>query len=116
MRLLTHNSLKCPAKGIPNSLPLLIEITEMDVVETDVNASFMKHVLPSLSWEGLLVAANAVNLSGMPASYSADLLEDNDFIEAVHRLLIDIQVKSGFLVCQESGKRFPIENGVPDMR
>jgi multifunctional methyltransferase subunit TRM112 len=115
MRLLTYTALRCPAKGVANTLPLLLEISEMNVVETEVNPDFIKHILPSLNWEHVLVAARAVNLAGMPDAFSKELLEDNDFVEAVHRLLLDIHILSGSLICQETGKRFPIEKGQPDM-
>ena len=115
MRLLTHNTLKCPAKDIVNGFPMLLEVDEIEVVETDCNHEFIKHLLPSLSWPGLLIAAEAVKLVGMPAEYQTTLLEDNDFLEAVHKLLIDIHVLSGHLICPDTGRRFPITDGVPCM-
>ena len=41
---------------------------------------------------------------------------DNDFIKAMHNLLLDVHVIKGYLICQESLRRFPIDNGIPNMK
>lgn len=70
MRLLTHNSLKCPARDVEQGYPLRIEVEEMDVVETDCNHEFIRHILPTIDWQGLLVASESIQLSGIPPEYS----------------------------------------------
>ena len=87
----------------------------MAVREADVNLDFMRHMLPTLDWAGVLVAAAAVGLSGFPAQYDASLLQDEDFLKAAFHLLVNIHVEKGTLVCPESGRRFPINNGIPNM-
>ena len=42
--------------------------------------------------------------------------EDDDFLQAMHNLLLDIHVIDGFLICPETGRRFPIAERIPDMR
>ena len=115
MRLLTHNTLKCAAKGVAAGYPLMLQIDEFNVIETECNFDFLRHVLPSLHWGAILVAAAAVKLEGFPAEFQTSLLEDEEFLEALHNLLIDIHVVSGKLICPESGRIFPIENGIPNM-
>lgn len=115
MRILTHNSLKCPAKNVNVGYPLGLEITDMEIVESEFNAEFIKGVLPSLDWSGVLVAAKSVGLEDLPQSFEMSLLSDENFLLAMHNLLLDIHVKTGVLVCPESGRKFPIENGIADM-
>lgn len=117
MRLLTLNSLKCPAKDVVNGYPLLIEITDFEVSTSDFNQEFIVHMLPSLNWQSICLAAKAVGLdsSTVPESFSVFLLEDLDFLKAMHYLLIDIHVESGFLICPDTKRKFPIENGIPNM-
>ncbi len=115
MRLLTHNSLKCPAKGVAKGYPLQLTINDMEVDETEVKPDFIRNILPSLDWEGVLVAAAAVGFDGLPDVWDPSLLDDRDFILAMHRLLIDIHVVDGVLTCPETGKTFPIKAGIPDM-
>lgn len=46
----------------------------MEVVQTDCNADFMQHVLPSLAWPAVLEAAAAVGMSGVPETLSPEML------------------------------------------
>lgn len=115
MRLLTHNSLKNPAKGVQKGYPLHLEVSAYEVIESDYNADFIKGVLPGLDWNGLCVGAQAVGFEGLPNVWEPSLLADDDFLQAMHRLLLDIHIKEGFLVCPESGKKFPIQGGIPNM-
>ena len=116
MRLLTHNALRCPAKDVTHGYPLQLEINEMEVKETEANYDFLRSQLPTLHWPSVLVVAAAVGLEGFPPTFQPSLLEDEDFLQAVHNLLIDIHVKTGTLICPESGRRFPIINGMPNMK
>lgn len=115
MRLLTHNSLKCPAKGVAKGYPLQLEIADMEVDETEVNVEFIRQTLPTLDWEGILVVSQAVGFDGLPELFDAALLEDMEFIRAMHRLLLDIHVTDGTLTCPETGRVFPIKDGIPCM-
>jgi hypothetical protein len=62
------------AKEVINGFPLQLEIGEMEVVQTDCNADFMQHILPSLVWPAVLVAAEAVGMKGVPEKLSPELL------------------------------------------
>lgn len=115
MRILTHNALKNPAKGIVDGFPLGLEIIEMKVIESPINIEFIRSVLSSLEWRSLLAAAGAVGLSDLPLKYDSVLLTDETFLKSMHTLLLDIHIEKGFLVCPETGRKFPIENGVPNM-
>mmetsp|Transcript_16639 Transcript_16639/g.31190 ORF Transcript_16639/g.31190 Transcript_16639/m.31190 type:complete len:136 (-) Transcript_16639:287-694(-) len=74
MRLLTHNSLRSYASDVTNGFPLKLEVGEVEVVQTDCNADFMQHMLPSLSWPAVLVAAAAVGMQGVPETLTPDML------------------------------------------
>lgn len=115
MRLLTHNSLKSICRGVKDGYPLRLEITEMEVRESEVNLQFMKELIPGLDWHGVLCAAQAVGLQGMPATFNKSILEDESFLRAVHNLLLDIHVQSGVLICPDTGRHYPIVNGLPNM-
>ena len=115
MRVLSHNSLKNPAKDVTTGYPLLLEIDDLEVVETEMNEAFIRMLLPTLDWKAVDIAAQAIGLKGIPAEYDPKFLEDKDFLLAMHNLLLDIHIIKGFLVCPESGRRFPIENRIVDM-
>ena len=115
MRLLTYNSLKSNYKHGGEGFPLKLEITKMAVRESAPNLKFIKEQLPHLEWSAVLVAAEAVGLKGLPLQYSDELLEDESFLVAMHNLLMDIHVETGILTCPETGRTFPIVNGLADM-
>ena len=116
MRLLTHNVLKCNAKGAALGFPLNLQIEEYEVRETEVNYDFLKDLLPTLHWPGIVICAGAVGLEGFPVEFEPSLLESEEFLDAVHNLLLDIHVKNGVLVCPETGSKFPINNFIPNMK
>ncbi len=116
MRFITHNTLHSPIKGLSKSYPLGVQVREYVVREATFNPAFIAATLPSLDWEGLLVAAASVGLGGFPPQFDPALLADPAFLKAAHTLLLEIHVEDGCLVCPESGRQYPIVNGIPDMR
>ena len=86
--ILLHNSLKCPAKGLTLGYPLGLVIDEMEVSETDPNTEFMKHMLLNLEWKGVLIAAAAAGIEGMPETVNETMLGDEVFLEACFNLLM----------------------------
>jgi len=50
-------------------------------------------------------ADGAAQSSSMDEALQADL----------HRVLFDIHVQEGFLVCPDTGRNFPIKEGIPNM-
>lgn len=47
--------------------------------------------------------------------FSEQLLEDDEFVRNAHRVLFDVHVITGHLVCPETGRKFPIKDGIPNM-
>lgn len=115
MRVLTYCNLKSLVKGVEKGFPLQIEIDEFEILESDYNEEFLQSILPLLDWNAIKMASDAVGLKDMPELWSRELLNDDDFLQAMHRLLLDIQVLEGKLTCPESGRIFPIVKGIPNM-
>ncbi len=72
-------------------------------------------MIPSLHWPGVLIAANVVGLEGFPTEPTEEIVADDEFIQALHHLLLDIHVIEGTLICPETGHRFPIHEGIPSL-
>lgn len=115
MRLLTYTNLKSLAKGVEKGYPLKLEIVDFEVAESDIQPDFLRATLPNLEWEAVRLAADAVGLQGIPEDFQNQYLDDEDFLQAMHRLLLDINILQGSLVCPETGRKYPIVNGVPNM-
>jgi hypothetical protein len=75
MRLLTHNMLRCNAKGVTSGYPLQIEIARdpatgahvegaVQVSEAEFNPEFLVRTLPKLEWAPFLAAARQIGVDG----------------------------------------------------
>lgn len=40
---------------------------------------------------------------------------DNEFLQKLHHILLEIDILEGSLECPETGRLFPITNGIPNM-
>jgi multifunctional methyltransferase subunit TRM112 len=107
--------LKCPAKNVNVGYPLKISVIAMDVQETEADFEFLRNLIPTLNWEGVCVAANAVGLTEFPTEFDKTFLNSDDFLQSIHNLLLDIHILQGTLTCPETGLVFNIEDGIPNM-
>jgi len=62
------------------------------------------------------LGAKAVGFEGLPTEFDSEFLSDENLLKLIHRLLLDIHIIEGTLVCPESSREFLIENGIPIMR
>ena len=51
----------------------------------------------------------------LPAELTPALLEDDAFLRTLHRVLLETVVIRAHLVCPESGRRFLVSDGIPNM-
>src|SRR3546814_7068128 len=61
------------------------------------------------------VCSSDLGFSDLPSEVDEEMLADDGFIAAVHRIIMDVHVIEGALICPDTGRRFPIENGIPNM-
>ncbi|EGB06226.1 hypothetical protein JL720_2787 [Aureococcus anophagefferens] len=114
MRLLTLNTLKCTRKDVTDGRLRLVA-TKVEVRQnSEFDAEFLEHVLPTLEWPSLVASASTVGVTLPPALDDA-LRGDEAFLRALQHVLFDVHVIEGQLVCEESGQTFPIEEGRPNM-
>ncbi|KAG7392283.1 hypothetical protein PHYPSEUDO_001387 [Phytophthora pseudosyringae] len=118
MRLITHNLLMCNKKGVENGYPLVIEAEEVKVVACDFQAAFVRKMLTKLDWSAFLAGARSLKLAdGLPETLPSaeDGAMDDETLRKIHHALLEVHVKQGKLVCPESGRAFPILDGIPNM-
>ena len=114
MKLLTHNMLQAP--GARNGYPLTIECEKMEEVEADFNADFMVRMVDKVDYNALVATLASLSIeSKLPAAVPAKYAEDEEFLTALHHALMEIEILDGHLVCPETGKKFPIKDGIPSM-
>jgi multifunctional methyltransferase subunit TRM112 len=119
MRLITHNMLRCNAKGVENGYPLMIEAERVEVIAHEYDAEVVAGLLRKVNFAALKGAAANLSLSegieSVEAPLSEEALQDEAFLRGAHKLLFEVHVIEGTLVCPASGRRFPVRDGIPNM-
>ncbi|XP_057303060.1 uncharacterized protein LOC130639468 [Hydractinia symbiolongicarpus] len=119
MKLLTHNMLTCNIKGVKNGFPFKIEAVDVQLKEADFNADFLTRLIHKLEWKALVETAHALghgkNLPLEIAGKENELCKNEEFLKDVHHVLMEVEVMEGNLICPETGRKFPISKGIPNM-
>lgn len=56
-----------------------------------------------------------LGLNDLPEHVEPSMLEDEDFLKSFHHALLEVHLEEGALICPETGRRFPVTKGVPNM-
>jgi len=103
-------------KGVKTGFPLKIEATEVKIQPVDFNPEFIARMITKLEWPAVCEAASNVGHLGELPLQVPDGYEANDaFLKLAHHALLEVEVQEGFLVCPETGRKFPVRNGIPNM-
>mmetsp|Transcript_5357 Transcript_5357/g.8456 ORF Transcript_5357/g.8456 Transcript_5357/m.8456 type:complete len:135 (-) Transcript_5357:161-565(-) len=127
MRLLTHNFLQSNVKGTTKGYPLKIEATNIIMEESPMDAGLVTRMLEKVNYPALVGALEEIRNSQLlssvpeipheqPSARDLDSTDDgNNILEALHQVLFDIHVIEGHLICPDTGRKFPIKDGIPNM-
>ncbi|GAB2230460.1 hypothetical protein Droror1_Dr00014725 [Drosera rotundifolia] len=115
MKLLTHNMLSSNIKGVTAGYPLLIEPQIITTTEVPINPNFLRHIFPKLDYSALVAAAKTLGFSDLPETAGVSDLEDEGFLKRFNHALLELKLEAGALVCPESGRRFMVSKGIPNM-
>ncbi|KAH0949577.1 hypothetical protein HN011_003110 [Eciton burchellii] len=117
MKLITHNILTSRGmKGVLVGYPLKIIARDIKVSEIEFNPEYIAKLIPKLDWAVLWKAAESIgHVSGLPPMLIEDFETNEDFLKKTHHILLEVDVINGDLLCPESGRKFPINNGIPNM-
>jgi multifunctional methyltransferase subunit TRM112 len=125
--------------------PLIIEATQIQQAEvaSPMNRQMLLKLLPKIEYNALVQACRQLSASSssrilaedcsnvvasipdLPDTLPASLLEgtnnnsnndeDDALLLSLHKVLFDIHIVEGFLICPDTGRRFPIKNSIPNM-
>lgn len=117
MKLLAHNFLASAfLKGVTTGYPLKLFGSKVEVKPQEFNGDFVRRMLGKLEWTALKGAADSVGHGAdLPTSAPADTELSDEILRRVHHVLLEVEVVDGYLECPESGRKFPIKNGIPNM-
>lgn len=51
----------------------------------------------------------------IPAEQPANIADNEELLQKLHHLLLEVDVLEGQLECPETGRVFPIADGIPNM-
>lgn len=100
---------------IDNDAELLVE-------ESPVNKEMVLKMLPKLDYPALLAALDNLReqhkseIPELPATLPDDLESlDDEAVALFQKVLFDIHVMQGQLICPDTQRKFPIKDGIPNM-
>lgn len=115
MKLLTHNMLSSNIKGAANGFPLRIEVEKAIEMQVELNAGFLRNVFPKIEWKALVDAARTMGYAQLPEDADSSMLDSDNFLNKFHHALLELHLEKGALVCPETARRFPVNQGIPNM-
>ena len=103
-------------QGTTSGFPLRIEVLRKEAREAEFHAELLVNTLGKIEWDAFVGAAREIGEDdALPANKPADAANDESFLRAFHHALLEVHVQEGYLVCPDSGRRFPITKGIPNM-
>lgn len=115
MRLITHNMLSSNIKGVTNGFPLRIEVEKMVEKEIDFNPDFLKNMFHKVQYKALVDASKIMGYADLPNVAEPSMLESEEFLRKFHHALLELHLEEGSLICPETGRKFPVNKGIPNM-
>lgn len=114
------NNCNCPpritaATQIRVDEPIFFDVEKNAAIRIKREVEFVKHTLPILHWESLVLAAKALGLESLPSEVTTELAQDEDFLRALYHVLMNVHLVNGMLTCTETGREFPVTDGIVNM-
>eukprot|EP00631_Chrysoreinhardia_giraudii_P007677 CAMPEP_0197415012 /NCGR_PEP_ID=MMETSP1170-20131217/1617_1 /TAXON_ID=54406 /ORGANISM="Sarcinochrysis sp, Strain CCMP770" /LENGTH=116 /DNA_ID=CAMNT_0042941773 /DNA_START=83 /DNA_END=433 /DNA_ORIENTATION=+ len=94
--------------------PLVIEPSSVTTEECDFDGDIVRELLTKMNYPALRAAATQVDQAAdLPAELPSTL--DDGLLRRLHHVLLQVHVVEGALRCPKTGRRFKINNGIPNM-
>jgi multifunctional methyltransferase subunit TRM112 len=122
MRLLTHNAMRnntedAKSKGWPLKITAIeVRVDDASEIGSDPEReiSFIQGILGMLDWPTLVQGASQLGLTTLPQVLSDEMAKDPEFLRAMYHVLMNVHLVRGMLTCPDTGREFPVTNGVVD--
>lgn len=116
MKLLTHNLLTSKfLKNVQSGYPLKLVVERVEELKTEYNHEFLQKTLKKIDYDALKEAAQVCGQQLPEKIPDSSSMTPEDDLKTIHKALFDIEVIQGALICPESGRKFPISDGIPNM-
>ena len=103
-----------------NGYPLLIKATKVEIEETPVDYEFVEKLMSKVDFPVLISTAQQLATDHQEvANFLGEVLEqmpsDESSMVQMHKILFDVHIVEGHLICPGTGRKFPIRDGIPNM-
>uniref|UniRef100_A0A6G1SEY9 Multifunctional methyltransferase subunit TRM112-like protein n=1 Tax=Aceria tosichella TaxID=561515 RepID=A0A6G1SEY9_9ACAR len=116
MKLITHNLLTSRfLKNVQTGYPLKLAVDKFEEIKTDYNQEFLQKMLNKVDYNALKEAAQVCGQKLPDTLPDTNSPNKEDDLKVIHKALFDIEIITGTLECPESGRKFPISDGIPNM-
>jgi len=126
LRVLSVHNCFLFADSTENGYPLNIEVTTIKIEESPVDREFVLNMLPKVNYSALRGAVLQISpYCDPPPPELPEELDvsdtngnqnlDDAIIANLHRVLFDIYLVEGWLVCPDTGRKFPVKDCIPNM-
>ena len=121
----------CVSNRTEKGYPLTIEPTKIEYEESPCDIEFIQKMLRKINYDALLLAREQIIehcsvqlgsdfvLPELPNSMEEERNEVNEIskelLSKLHKILLDIHIVEGHLICPDTGRRFKVSNGIPNM-
>ncbi|CAF0919457.1 unnamed protein product [Rotaria sordida] len=106
----------CYVIGVTNGFPLKINAMKIENVSVDYNRDFIIRILQRIEYDALRGAVIDLGLNELlPKTISETIQQDDKFLRKMHKILLEYEIEEGELICSETGRKFPILKGIPNM-
>ncbi|KVH90426.1 hypothetical protein Ccrd_007568 [Cynara cardunculus var. scolymus] len=68
-----------------------------------------------IDWKALADASKTMGYDELPDEVPDPSVLDSQFLQKFHHALLELHLEEGTLVCPETGRRFPVNKGIPNM-
>lgn len=121
----------CVSNRTEKGYPLTIEPTKIEYEESPCDMEFIQKMSRKINYDALLLAREQILehcsvqlgsdfvLPELPNSMEEERNEVNEIskelLSKLHKILLDIHIVEGHLICPDTGRRFKVSNGIPNM-
>lgn len=104
-------------KGVTNGFPLRIEVEKVVEKQVEINHDFLRNAFSKIDWNAFSNASRIMGYVELPedAPERSVLESDLEFLRKFHHALLELHLEEGALVCPGTGRKFPVNKGIPNM-